>query len=249
MLTQERYNAILKELADHGAVTVQHLVEKLQISESTVRRDLISLDRLGKIIKVHGGATLPEKDFIAAEPDVSTKSQLNVDEKDRIAKYAAAQIEDSDFIYIDAGTTTERMIDYIAPTGATFVTNGVPHAKKLIQNGLKAYIVGGQLKLSTEAVVGTVAVNTVRGYNFTKAFLGTNGISIDRGFTTPDAEEALLKSEAAKRAFVTFILADSSKFGKVSAVTFEAIDRACIITDSVPEEKYKKATVTKEVPK
>ena len=247
MLTEERYSAILRELEVRGAVTVQELCEHLEISESTVRRDLINLDKQGKLIKVRGGATRAGRRFLPEEPDVSTKQQLHTAEKDRIARYAAAQIDDSDFVYIDAGTTTERMIDYIESSRATFVTNGIVHARKLIQKGCKAYIVGGQIKLSTQAVVGTLASGMLRQYNFTKAFLGVNGISVSRGFTTPDPEEAELKAEACRQAFVSFILADSSKFGMVSAVPFLDLDKACILTDRIPDEKYRKAATIKEL--
>lgn len=88
-------------------------------------------------------------------------------------------VTNDDFVFIDAGTTTAAMIDFIYDNvRATFVTNGIVHAKKLIQKGLKAYIIGGQIKLTTEAVVGTEAINNLRKYNFTKTFIGTNGVSV-----------------------------------------------------------------------
>lgn len=247
MLAEERYNAILRELEMRGAVTVQELCDRLKISESTARRDLITLGRQGRLIKVRGGATRAGGNFLSGEPDVPTKQRLHTAEKDRIARYAAAQIDDNDFVYIDAGTTTGRMIDYIENSRATFVTNGIVHARKLIQKGCRAYIVGGQIKLSTQAVVGTLASGMLRQYNFTKAFLGANGISLSRGFTTPDPEEALLKNEACRQAFASFVLADSSKFGLVSAVTFLGLDEACILTDRIPEEKYGKAARIQEI--
>lgn len=247
MLTQERYAKIIEILKESGTATVTQLVERLGISESTVRRDLISLDKVGKLIKVHGGATAATADFITQEIDVPTKSLLCVEEKDRIARYAAQQIDTDDFIFLDAGTTTERMIEYITEKKATFVTNGIVHAKKLIQKGIKAYIIGGKLKLSTEAVVGTVAVSSLKQYNFTKSFIGTNGVHPERGFTTPDAEEALLKEEAVARSYMTYVLADHSKFGKISAVTFAGVEKACIITDAPADKKYEKVTIVKEV--
>lgn len=247
MLTEERYAEILKILQEKKAVTVTELTELLDTSESTIRRDLGALHELGKLKKVHGGATLLERSFAAYEEDVSTKSRLYVEQKERIARYAAAVIHEDDFVFIDAGTTTERLIDFIPSTQATFVTNGVVHAKKLIQRGLRAFIIGGQLKLSTEAVIGAEAVNNLKKYNFTKCFLGTNGISLETGFSTPDMEEALIKTEAIRKSFVSYVLADSSKFGKVSSVTFADLSQACIVTDSVPDTKYHDNAVIKEV--
>lgn len=247
MLTEERYSEILKILQEKRAVTVIELTELLDTSESTIRRDLNALHELGKVKKVHGGATLPDRSFAAYEEDVSTKSQRNVEQKERIARYAAATVNDDDFVFIDAGTTTERMIDYLQSTRATFVTNGIVHAKKLIQRGLRASIIGGQLKLSTEAVIGAEAVNNLKKYNFTKCFLGTNGISAEAGLSTPDIEEALIKTEAISKSFVSYVLADSSKFGKVSSVTYADLSQACIVTDSVPDTKYHDIAVIKEV--
>lgn len=248
MLTQERYRKITEHLKIAKSATVAELSEKLNISESTVRRDLTALDKTGALRKVHGGAVAVNADYSGSEDDVKTKERKNVPQKISIAKYAAAQITDEDFVFIDAGTTTAHMIDFIGKTKAVFVTNGIVHAKKLIQKGFTTYIIGGQLKLATEAIVGAAAIESVKSYNFTKAFMGTNGISAESGFTTPDAQEALIKREVIRHAFVSYVLADRSKFGKVSSVTFSDIESACIITDELDESgrKYSRYTVIKE---
>ena len=247
MLTQERQNAILNAVESKGAVTVTELVELLNTSESTVRRDLTTLDKQGRLQKVHGGATAIENEFVSGEYDVHTKSQLCIEEKNAIARYAATTIQDDDFVYIDAGTSTETLIGYIASTKATFVTNGIVHAKKLVARGLKTYVVGGLVKPVTEAIVGADGVNSMRKFNFTKAFLGTNGIHMDYGYTTVDMEEAVMKMEAVNRSYVSYILADHTKFDKVTAVTFAPLDKCCIITDTVVKKKYNEATFIKEV--
>ena len=183
---------------------------------------------MGKIKRFHGGAKAIEHEYITNEAPVSAKAQLNVEEKSAIAKYAATMINDEDFIFIDAGTSTALMIDYIGETNATFVTNGL-------------------VKPITEAIIGAEAVNSMKKFNFTKCFLGTNGIHMDYGFTTVDVEEAMVKMEAVNRSYASIVLADSSKFDKVTAVTFAAIEKACIITDRLVNDKYIDATVVKEV--
>lgn len=247
MLTLERQNLILSILKEKKTITISELTNELDTSESTIRRDLTVLDKLGKLSKVHGGAVAIDDSFSVIEANVETKSALNIEEKVVVGKYAASLINHDDFVYIDAGTTTEKLIDYITNTKATFVTNGIVHAKKLIQKGCKAYVIGGELKLATEAIVGADGINNLKKFNFTKCFIGTNGINIDKGFTTPDLEEALMKKEAMRRSYISYVLTDHSKFGKVSSVTFSSIENACIITDYLPDEKYKKATVVKEV--
>ena len=247
MLTHERQSLILAILNEKKAVTIAELTKEFDASESTVRRDLSQLDELGKLKKVHGGAVAIDDDFLKYEANVEMKSSMNVEAKTAVGKYAASLIRDDDFVYIDAGTTTEQLIGYITNTNAIFVTNGIVHAKKLIQRGCKAYVIGGELKLSTEAIVGADGIDNLKKFNFTKCFVGTNGVSVEKGFTTPDLEEALMKREAIKRSYLTYVLTDHTKFGKVTSVTFADIDKACIITDYLPDDKFRKATVVKEV--
>ena len=74
-----------------------------------------------------------------------------------------------------------------------------------------------------------------------------NGIALSQGYTTPDPEEALVKSTAMDQAYVSYILADASKFGRVSAVTVAPLERGCIITDRLPDKVYAKHAIIKEV--
>ena len=112
MLAEERQRVILRVLEEKRAATVAVLCQETGASEATIRRDLNELDRQGKLNKVHGGAVLPVSEFESQEPDVLTKSTLHTEQKDRIARYAAAQVNDQDFVFIDAGTTTLRMAEY-----------------------------------------------------------------------------------------------------------------------------------------
>lgn len=247
MLTQDRQAKILSILQEQGSVTVARLTEILSTSESTIRRDLAFLASEGKLNKVHGGATALNQEFVRFEDNVEEKLTKHTEEKIKIAQYAASQIQDDDFVFVDAGTSTLLMTSYLKNSKATFITNGIDHAKQLAKNGCKTMVLGGQLKQSTEAIIGLLAATNLQKYSFTKAFIGANGISEKQGFTTPDTEEAMLKAVAIERSFVTYVLADSSKFDKVSAVSFASIDAACIITDKCTNEKIKKRTVIKEV--
>ena len=249
MLTQERYQAILSIVNDRNAVTVAELAQMLSTSESTIRRDLNALDEIGKIRKVFGGATSVTQSVGMLEDNVSDREHLMYEEKTEIGKYAATLINDTDFVYIDSGTTTSRMIDFITDSKATFVTNGISHARKLIQKGFNAYIVGGKIKPLTEAVVGTVGIANLKSLNFSKAFMGTNGIDVNAGFTTPDLDEARIKEAAVKGAYMAFVLADHTKFRRVFSVTFASLRKCCILTDKMPDNRFSNTTVIKEVMK
>ena len=248
MLAEKRFELILQELSDARTASVMRLCELTGASEATIRRDLTALAKQGRLNKVHGGAVLAASEFQGEEPDVPTKTQLFQFEKAAIAKYAAGLISHDDVIYLDAGTTTMRMIDYLGGCKATFVTNGIACAHRMLEMGLRAYIIGGYLKPGTWAVVGPTALAELGKYNFTKAFLGINGITIRQGFTTPDPEEATIKAKAAEQSYLTFVLADSSKFESVSTVTVLPLEKATIITEHLPDPSYLEHTVIKEVP-
>jgi len=225
-----------------GAVKVTRLAKELVISESTIRRDIIELDHMGKLKKVFGGAVSCDSYLTSKETDVKTRAVFSVTEKDSIAKYAASLIEANDFVYVDAGTTTEKLIDFLPDNAATYVTNGLSHALALTRNGHRVYLLGGKVNVSTEAVIGAEALAALTKYNFTKCFLGTNAVDLEHGFTTPNVEEAAVKAHAAKRSSIVYVLADSRKFETVAPVTFLEIEEAWIITDQLSNIEYKSRT-------
>lgn len=247
MLIEERYSIILETVNKYRSVQLGELCELLNTSESTVRRDLTALSEKGLLIKVHGGAIANSESFSAIEQNMEEKSKLYNSEKNAIAKYAASLIEDDDFVFIDAGTTTEKMIDYIREKNAVFVTNGFVHAKKLAQRGFKVFIPAGELKLSTEAVIGVECVLSLQNYNFTKIFLGVNGISVSRGLSTPDQNEARVKEAVINSSKEAYVLADNSKFDQITSVTFSPLERVTIITDKLRDKKFLTKANIKEV--
>lgn len=247
MLSEERYQLILSILDERKAVTVAQLSEQLNISESTIRRDLNALSDMGKLNKVFGGATALRQSSGVFETGVANRASVMSAEKTEIARYASTLIHDDDFVYIDSGTTTLRLIDFITNKKATYVTNGIIHAQKLIQKQFNTHIIGGKIKPLTEAVVGASGIKSLSGLNFTKAFMGTNGIDTDSGYTTPDIDEARMKETAVQHSYLTFVVADHSKFSKVCAVTFAPLKVGCIITDACPDNRYSDITIVKEV--
>lgn len=240
MLTEERYSKILSIIQRSGSATVLELVEELNTSESTIRRDLTALDNAGQLIKVHGGAILKNGSFSAIDEKVVHRKELNKEAKEKIGKYAASLIEQDDFVYIDASTTTGFIIDYLKVRNVNFVTNSIEHAKRLSDKGFKVYLLGGEFKSVTEAIVGEEAVASLEKYNFTKGFWGTNGIDVKRGFSTPDIKEALVKRKSMENCRDRYVLADASKFTMISSVTFAEFNKAQIITTGLSQDVYKK---------
>ena len=248
MLTEERHLVILEQVKQNKSVTLTELCDLLGTSESTVRRDLTTLDGRGLLKKVHGGAvSIEDRSFDIVERDVESKSKLFTEEKIAIAQYAASLIEDGDFCFIDAGTTTERLIDFLPKKDVSFVTNGFVHAKKLALKGFKTYIPAGEIKKTTEAIIGAECVCSLQNYNFTKCFMGANGISLTAGISTPDRNEALVKETAINRSRIAYVLAAHSKFDQIASVTFAQTECVQIITDKLTGKKYTAKSNIKEV--
>ena len=114
MLTEERLQGIERIVKEKGSASIPELMERMGISESTARRDLTLLDKQGRLQKVRGGAMIIGDVYSTKEDTVLQKKDRNLEEKVEIAKYAASLIEPNDFVYLDAGTTTELMIDYLS---------------------------------------------------------------------------------------------------------------------------------------
>ena len=248
MLAEERFGQILNLLSKQRTATVQELCEALGTSESTIRRDLTELDRLGKLNKVHGGATLPDSRFQAEEPTMQAKETLAVPQKRAIAAAAAALIHAEDFVFIDAGSTTLAMVRALSGSAldAHYVTNGIAHARLLAQKGCRVFVPGGLLRPQTEAIIGAAALTAIQQYNFTKAFMGANGVALDSGFTTPDPEEAAVKAAVIRRARETWFLVDDTKFAQVYPAVICDLHSGAILTNRCPNPKYRQLTLVKE---
>ncbi|ABS73775.1 MULTISPECIES: DeoR/GlpR family DNA-binding transcription regulator [Bacillus] len=249
MLTPERYQLIMDQIEKRDVVKIQELISMTNASESTIRRDLSTLEERGFLKRVHGGASKLSNS--RQEPDMLEKSSKNLQDKLKIAEEAASLLEEGDCIYLDAGTTTLHMIDFIDPSkDIVVVTNGVMHIDALIRKGIPFYLLGGYVKHRTGAMIGGASLTAVSQYRFDKSFLGVNGVHIEAGFTTPDPDEALLKTKAVRQAKNAYVLADPSKFGEISFAAFAALGDAAIITTEAEElafDNYQEKTVVKVV--
>lgn len=239
MLAKKRQTEILKLLQQKGSVTLQELTEAFDASESTIRRDLTELDQKGALTKVFGGAVLNDFNVNVKEEIFSDKSGRAVEQKQLVGQYAAALVGPDDFVYLDAGTTTEAMIPYLTKDAMGYVTNAVGHALILARRGCRVILVGGELKNSTEALVGNETIVSIQKYNFTKCFMGANGVELMAGCTTPELNEALVKQEAMRHSKKCYVLCDSSKFQKIYPIRFANFMDVTLITDGELDARYK----------
>ena len=241
MLTEDRFSRILAVVDAEGSVTVTDLVRRLDTSESTIRRDLTAMHKKGLLTKVYGGAiSLKRPELMVRDEKIVNRKAMYAEEKEKIARYAASLIGPEDFVFLDAGTTTEMMIDYITARQAVFVTHAVSHALRLAALDVRVILLGGEVKSVTETAVGEEALEYLEKFRFTKGFFGTNGISLENGFSTPDPKEAAIKTKALYASRWSYILADESKFGVESNVRFADFKDAKVITTAAPDGEWKK---------
>ena len=216
LFIEERQDKMVKYIEKVEKATIEEIMGLLKISRSTVRRDLIDLERKNLIIRTRGGAL--KKKYFKYEFSLNEKKDLNLDKKKKIAQITKRFINEGDIIYISGGTTTLELAKILFDIKDLIVfTNAINILLELVNNsGIEIKLVGGDFRKKTFSMVGQEAINYLHRYNFDKAFVGVNGVSLDEGFTTPNELEAIVDGEVIRRSKKAFILADETKFGAVA---------------------------------
>lgn len=232
MFAAERRQVILDIVRTNGAVSLKELASRVKTSEVTVRRDLRYLEEQGLLDRRHGGAVAVGA--LSHEPTYSDKAHLSELEKSAIAEQAALLVSDGDAIVIGAGTTTQALARrLIRHSELTVVTNSLLVAQALARaRGVDVVMTGGTLRGSIFALVGGAAEQTLSGLRTARAFISGNGVTAERGLSTPNTLVAGVDRAIAKAAEEIVVLADHTKVGvdtMVQTVPSERIDR--LITD------------------
>ena len=233
MYAEERQQQILGLARAAGRVDVAALAAEFDVTYETVRRDLTALERHGVLRRVHGGAIPVER--LGFEPEVAARDAVMTAEKERIAKAAIAEVPAEGAILLDAGTTTGRLAEQL-PTDRTLtvVTNSLPIAMTLsTRSNITLMLVGGRLRGRTLAGVDDWALRALADTFVEVAFMGTNGLSVERGLTTPDTSEAMVKRASIAAARRVVLLADHTKVGNDHFARFGGLDDVdTFITDT-----------------
>ena len=234
MLAAQRRDLILEHLDRDGVVTVAGLAGVLGVSEMTVRRDLDALDALGRLTKVHGGAT-PSRAGSGREPGFAAKSTLAGPAKAAIAREAARLVEPGATVGLTAGTTTFHVArQLLGHKGITVVTNSIRVAEVFHDTATSEIpvIVTGGSRTPSDALVGPMAVDALRHLNLDICFMGVHGMDEHAGFTTPNVLEADTNRAFAESARQFVVVADSSKWGEIGLARIASLSEAtCVITD------------------
>jgi DeoR family fructose operon transcriptional repressor len=243
LFPDERRERVLAALRRDGRVQVAVLAESMQVTTETIRKDLIVLEEQGLLRRVRGGGAV-HVDQLSHEPAVSARVQFNA-EKIAIARAAVALVPDRGSIFIDSGSTTAKLVELLGDRELTVYTNAITHALTLLSRPrIEVFVLGGRLRSKTVATVDGWADRALREINVEVAFLGTNGISVGRGLTTPDHTEAATKRLMISSARQRVLLADHSKVGVITGIQHASLDDIDLfITDSdIPDEDYDRLT-------
>jgi DeoR family fructose operon transcriptional repressor len=232
---EERQQAVASQVISAGRASVTELAQTYGVTTETVRRDLAVLDRAGIVRRVHGGAVLARV-LRVAESAVMERENTRAGYKDAIARAALEFLPvGGGSLLLDAGTTTGRVAALLpSDRDLVVVTNAVPIAARLCaMPSISLELLGGRVRGLTEAAVGERALRALDGLRVDVAFIGTNGVSVTHGLSTPDSEEAAVKQAMVRSAHYVVVVADSSKFGREDLMSFAPIDRVdVLITDS-----------------
>lgn len=218
-------------LKKHNLVTVEQLVDAVDASPATIRRDLIKLDQQGVISRSHGGVAL--KHFIALQPTTLEKQQHFLQEKQAIARQAASLIRAGDAIVMDAGTTMLELARCLTHLPLRVITVDLHIALFLCEfRQIEVTIVGGRIDNSSQSCIGAHGGHLLHSVNADIAFMSCNSWSLQKGVTTPTEEKAALKQAVIANAKQKVLLADSSKYNKHSLYRITTLDNfSHIITD------------------
>lgn len=242
MFAEERYSIIMQMLNERSSIKVSEIAAILNISESTVRRDLQEMEDMHLLMRTHGGA-VTVKNRTNFEPSFLDKKDEMMEQKISIAEAASNMIEDGDTIILDSGTTTLEIAKRIKAKNITVLTNSIDIAAELFQkDSIETIVTGGKLRSNTRAMVGHIAESVFRDFRVDKVFIGANGISIEDGVTTPNDVEAQTKRTMVKYANKVIVVADSSKFENVCfSIICSLKDVNTIVTSrDLPEELVNK---------
>lgn len=233
---EQRRDDILAMAYQNGSVTVKGLAETLHVSEPTIRRDLHRISEEGLLQLTHGGAKITEN----ADHSFLSKLTRNVDSKKLIADLASQNVQSGDQIFLDSGTTCFQMTSFLrAKRSLSIIVHSIRTAQELNGPGTKILIPGGEYRPEKMDTIGPMAIETLERLRGYKAFIGTDGISMDFGMTSVDIDSAHLQRVVIKNAKETFLLADSSKFDQPALykiADFNSI--SAIVTDARPDNRW-----------
>lgn len=229
-----RKRFILNRLETAGTVLIKEITANCNVSDVTARRDLSHIESHGLLSRIHGGAVKSRSaDAMFGYDKIALHRR---DQKIMISGAAASFIEENDSIYIDCGTTVYHLSRFISHfKNLSVITNSLPVVSELIfHNGIRVYLLGGELDHKRRAMYGPMSENMIRYYRARKAFIGAGGVSLADGLSAGNEKEASITRMMAEAADTVYLLCDSSKIEKNAFVHYAPLEMVdYLITDQM----------------
>lgn len=214
-MSKEREKEILKVLLAKKQVSVRELSKKLYISESSVRRDLMRLEKQQLIKRVHGGAIIEENSVSSLKIPFVLRELEQSDAKIVISKKAMDYINDCDVIFLDASSSAYALVPFLAAKNhLTVITSGIKTLLALGEYGIKAISTGGDLIPSEQALVGEECYKTIAAFNADAVFFSCRGLSDDGFMTDISPDEIYVRRRMIAQSKKSYLLCASEKIGK-----------------------------------
>lgn len=233
LLRAERHNWIRRLVDAQGSVTVAEVSAELGVSEATIRRDLEEMQGRGWLYRTHGGAVRIER-ALRQQP-ISHRWQEQAEEKKRIGAAAAQLVQDGETIFLGSSTTVLEIARNLPEAlRLKVITNSLPILNELADRAnIEIIAIGGTVRQSELSFVGHFAETMVQEFRADKVFMGMRAIDLASGFTNDDVQESILDRKILSIAPQVVVVADHTKFGRVSTVLVGPVTAAhVIITDS-----------------
>ncbi|MCF0106197.1 MAG: DeoR/GlpR transcriptional regulator [Holdemanella sp.] len=234
-MRNNNYLSILNACQNRGKVSVDELVDILDLSPATIRREIKRLAEDGLVERYHGGIKISQDN----QPlPFKQRVDLYKEEKCKIAKKAASFVKDNSIVLIDTGTTVAYIVDYLTAKNLLVFTNGIEIIKPLVKKKYHVNVPPGQIVQVSSTYIDFVQnLDYLDNFTFDVAFIGTNSIHPSLAFASQTASHAAILRKMVSRAKKTYILADHTKFGVLNRYTFANLNECTIITDKMPEEE------------
>jgi len=240
LLLSKRQQAILDLLADEIVARVRDLASAFNVDAMTIRRDLNDLQQLGLVARMHGECRLSERGAFDLAFKESRRQHRAA--KKSIGEFAAQLVKPGQVVLIDSGTTPLAVANALMDRGAdkiTIVTSALTILWELYDAPqLKVIALGGDLRRETGQLYGPITETVLSQLVIDIAFLGADGINLERGFGTTTAEAARLAGTMAASACDWYVVADASKIGQSAPFVYAPLAKAKLITDRLtPQQK------------